>query len=405
MRFAFYIVVFFITGLMGCAATGIRDVPTHIRLNYIFHVKGKLISDSDKNRPLKGAVVEFIDKKGESKKYLTDSNGRVSFTDNVPTEVHTSSVTFEIPLEEVVISKQGYFSENLTEASGFSHLFNREKWYWGDPKHYTVDEEIILSPNYKKKIIVENEFNAPIPNAKVTALSNKKIVNRWYTNNQGVAEIDLVEACNYGDDCNTLVDKDGYICITNELGYRCFEDDILMLQNVYVKMTAQDDYIRDKCCPELDNHVSRKVSLELAYWLIDMAKTYNMRLDSICIKEYKGKKYLSTSLSSMSKKFGNRLSDYDVAKNYFLLLVIDYIKSPSYATPGGNIDGFNINLNNEVSYVRKNGDLRDKNIYDLQYYFSTSDANAFLNQEISRQQFADKTKTISSGDLIELILR
>lgn len=405
MRFAAYIVIFLMSGLLGCAATGLREVPDSVVCGVRLHVDGKLLSDSNKTHPLEGAVVKVINTNGEVREYLTDNNGSANFSITVPTTVHTSSVTYELPIEVIEISKQGYFTEKITNSSGFSTIFNEKKWHWGDDTHDTVNAEISLSPDYKKKIMVTDRSNNPVSQAKVTALSDSKIVDRWYTDQEGIAKIDLVEACNYSDDCETLVDKDGYLCITDELGYRCFEDDILNLHNVYVKMTDQDAYIRNKCCPLLDKYVSRGVSLELGYWIVDLAKKYNMRLDKICVKDYKGQKYLSVDLSSKSNMVGNRLSDYDVAKKYFLLLVIDYIKSPSYATPDNSLDGFNINLNTEVSYHSENGEPHDKSVYELEYYFSASDANKFLNQEISRQKLADRTTTISRGDLIELILR
>jgi hypothetical protein len=264
----------------------------------------------------------------------------------------------------------------------------------------------MLFSNLQKKIIVSDESNNPISQAKVIAISKDKIINRWYTKNDGVSDIDLMEAYNYSNDCKTLIEKDGYMCVTNELGYRCFEDDILNLTNVYVKMANQDNYIRSRCCDDLDFYVTPAVSLELGYWLIDMAQKYNMRLDSICIKEHKGKKYLSVNLFSSSSQRGNRLSDYDVAKKYFMLLVIDFIKSPIYTKPNNDyLYGFNINLDADITYYSQDNELLETNSSQLEYYFSSDDAKNFLEQKISRQQFADKTITIARGDLIDLILR
>lgn len=406
MRLIICISMLFAMGLVGCAATGLREVPTHIEYDVILHVKGSLVSDKSESRPLAGAVVKVTGPNGEVKEYLTSNDGGVSFSISAPTEVHGSSVTHRPQIKEIEISRQGYFTKKELNSSEYGHIFEKRKWYWGNPVTVNIEENIVLSPNYEKKIIVADESNDPISQAKVIAVSNNKIMNRWYTNEDGISNIDLMEAYNYSGECETLVDKDGYMCITHELGYRCFEDDINNLYNVYVKMTNQDDYIRARCCPVLDEYVSEEVSLELGYWLIGMAEKYNMRLDSICIKDYKGKKYLSINLYSSSIKHGNRLSDYDVAKDYFMLLVIDYIKSPSYAKPkNSNLHGFNINLDSDISYVSKSDAVTDKNMYELQYYFSAIDAKKFVEQQISRQQFADKTTTIARGDLIDLILR
>lgn len=382
----------------GCAATGLRDVPDQITCNVKLSVQGALVLDKSKSIPLSAVIVSVISPDGETKKYFSDNNGDVNFSLVVPTVVKRSSVMYRLPVS-IEVSKDGYFTKmsNLTEV---------RNWRWGEPDVANFFETIMLFSNLQKKIIVSDESNNPISQAKVIAISKDKIINRWYTKNDGVSDIDLMEAYNYSNDCKTLIEKDGYMCVTNELGYRCFEDDILNLTNVYVKMANQDNYIRSRCCDDLDFYVTPAVSLELGYWLIDMAQKYNMRLDSICIKEHKGKKYLSVNLFSSSSQRGNRLSDYDVAKKYFMLLVIDFIKSPIYTKPNNDyLYGFNINLDADITYYSQDNELLETNSSQLEYYFSSDDAKNFLEQKISRQQFADKTITIARGDLIDLILR
>jgi len=408
MRFSICITMFFIMILAGCAQTGLREVPPHVENIIRLHIEGEVLSGTDKTRPLSQVVVKVSGSSGETEEYITDSSGEVSITMIAPTKVHLSNITYSLPPIEIEFLKNGYFTKKLRKGSQPGMLFGHRSWYWGEPTTHTSNVNIVLSPNYEKKIVVPDQSNNPISGAKVIALSNKKIINRWYTDEEGISVVDLLEAANYSNDCETLISKDGYTCITSELGYRCFEEDIFNLYNVYVKMTKTDEYILGKCSEGFFKYFKKDEALELGYWLLSLAKKYGMRLDSVYIKDRNGKKYLSVNLSSLTIESGNRLSDYDLAKRFFSLLVLDYIKSPSYANPKNNkIYGINMNIDSEVLYVSKGETVESaiSNIYELQYYFSNSDTKKFIEQKISRQQFADKTTTIAKGDLIDLILR
>jgi hypothetical protein len=400
--------MFFILILTGCALTGLKEVPPYVENIISLHIEGEVLSSTDKTRPLSQVEVRVSDSSGETKEYLTDSNGNVSFTMITPTKLHLSSVLYSSTLEEIELKRKGYFTKIVRNDIQPEIFFRQKYWRWGQSTTNTFPVYIDLLANYEKKVVVADQLNNPISGAKVIALSNNKIINRWYTDEKGISLIDLLEAANYSRNCETLVTKDGYTCITSELGYRCFEDDILNLYNVYVKMTKTDEYILGKCRGDFYEYFKKDEALELGYWLIALAKNHGMRLDSIYIKDRNGKKYLCVDLSSLTIETGNRLSDYDLSKRYFSLLVLDYIKSPSYASPKNNrIYGINMNLDTEVLYVSKGDTVESaiNNVYELQYYFSNSDTKNFIEQKISRQQFADKTTTIARGDLVDLILR
>lgn len=97
MRLSICISVFLIMSLAGCAQTGLRDVPSHVENIIRLHIEGEVLSDADKTKPLSQVIVKVSDSSGETKEYLTDSSGEVSFTVNAPTKVKRSYVTYSLP--------------------------------------------------------------------------------------------------------------------------------------------------------------------------------------------------------------------------------------------------------------------------------------------------------------------
>ena len=370
-------VLLIILFLSGCIFRS-REIPKKITCN----TKVKVFSKNN-YKPISGATIIFTHvNNNEISKYNTNNEGISFINTEVPTTKEGRHVFFSTD-EFINVEKDMFLPSNKVKI-----FPNKIQWHYRQPSYYNNEVVVYLEPIPDIDVKISSEEGDPIDGATVSLIKDNKILEDYITDSNGFVTVDGSE----GD--SIYVGKENYV----NVGIKIIK---LEKSPTFVFLRHIDKYI----CDSIESKDMIKDIRPLAKWLHDISYEDSFFLNDICVDEYKSNKYFSISLNSQLIFNELILSDYDIAKKYYINYVISYIRSSSYIkTKDRNLFGSYIFIKTKIKNFFEKKDEVGKEI-SLSYYLPETSINKFLAQEISRQQLIDESVVLINQDRVDIKLQ